>query len=131
MDVKYILTIIIFLLIVDIIWVGYISKPMWDRLVLNVQNSPLEANSLYAGIAYMILISGLILLVADRIRPDSWIKDSLYYGIIYGLVVYGLFDFTNLAIFKNYSLKVSLIDMTWGAFISSVTLLVANYFRYN
>ena len=34
-----------------------------------------------------------------------------------GLIIYGIFDFTNLAIFERYSVGVGLADVAWGTFL--------------
>ena len=46
-------------------------------------------------------------------------------SIILGLIIYGVFDFTNLAIFENYSLKLGLIDMLWGGILFGVSSYIA------
>ena len=41
-------------------------------------------------------------------------------GLIFGLVAYGTYDLTNLATIKNWSLKVTIIDLIWGGFLTSI-----------
>ena len=41
-------------------------------------------------------------------------------GALFGLVAYGTYDLTNLATIKNWSLKVTIIDLIWGAILTSV-----------
>ena len=104
-------------LAIDYIWVGLLSKSMWQDNVLAIQNSPLTANMLYAALSYGLLIYGLWALIVEPGAP-------LWKAALYGLVVYGVFDLTNLAIFKNYSRAVGLLDMLWGAAVcTAVTAL--------
>ena len=51
-------------------------------------------------------------------HPEVW--SSLIYGGLYGLTVYGVFDFTNMAIFDNYELPVAVLDTVWGGFICAL-----------
>ena len=41
---------------------------------------------------------------------------SVAEGAFLGAITYGIFDFSNHAIFKNYGLTLAIIDMTWGTF---------------
>jgi uncharacterized membrane protein len=38
-------------------------------------------------------------------------------AFILGFCVYGIFDFTNMAIFKKYNLKTAISDTLWGAIL--------------
>ena len=41
-----------------------------------------------------------------------------------GLVIYGTFDFTNYAMFKNYDLMVAVMDMVWGSILFMATTYI-------
>jgi uncharacterized membrane protein len=43
------------------------------------------------------------------------------YGALLGFVVYGIYDMTNLAVFREWTVKIALIDWCWGIFLCSVT----------
>lgn len=46
-------------------------------------------------------------------------------GGLFGLVLYGVFNATNFAIFSNYSPTVAILDTLWGTFLFfTVTLFV-------
>ena len=62
---------------------------------------------------------------------------SLYYFIIrenksefeaaiLGFIIYSIFDGTNLAIFKKYSLKAFSVDILWGTFLFFISTLIFN-----
>ena len=52
---------------------------------------------------------------------------SLFWGFIYGVVLYGLMILLNLAMLAGWSLKLSLIDMLWGGMICAVSTTLAAY----
>jgi uncharacterized membrane protein len=44
---------------------------------------------------------------------------------VLGLSAYGLYDLTNHATLKNYSLSLALSDMTWGTFVTAAASVAA------
>ena len=44
---------------------------------------------------------------------------------ILGFVIYGTFDFTNLAVFSNYELFLGILDTFWGAILFSLTTYIS------
>jgi uncharacterized membrane protein len=47
---------------------------------------------------------------------------ALVYGGGLGIVVYGVWNFTNMAIFKNYDIVVGLMDLCWGFVLFSAVV---------
>lgn len=61
--------------------------------------------------AWILLAIGLQYFVIDA----SINKNEVFYkGLLFGLVVYGVYDFTNMATIKNWTLDFLLQDMIWG-----------------
>ena len=52
------------------------------------------------------------------------ILKSLLYGGLVGFFIYGIYNFTSLSIYNNYSLNIAIMDTLWGIFLysTSVTL---------
>ena len=40
---------------------------------------------------------------------------------VFGVCIYGVFDFTNLAIFRRYKLDLAISDMIWGGILFAAT----------
>ena len=61
-------------------------------------------------------------------RDDSLLRIALL-SATFGLVAYGTYDLTNLATLRDFPVFLALVDMTWGAFMSSAmgTLSIAAY----
>ena len=111
--VKFALT----MLILDAIYLSSFSN-QYNSMMKKIQKSPLKMKPLYALVVYVLMILGWKLLIDNK-------KNSVRNSIILGLVIYGVFDFTNLAIFDNYSLKLGLIDMLWGGILFGISAYVA------
>jgi hypothetical protein len=65
-------------------------------------------------------------LTTEATRPGleagSWPKAVLY-GALLGALAYGTYDLTNLAVLKGFTVKVALVDMLWGVFVTAATSL--------
>lgn len=73
------------------------------------------------AVAFYALYAGRLTLFAvlPGLAKGGW-KKALLWGGLFGLFAYGTYDLTNLATLKTWSLKLSLIDMAWGACVSAV-----------
>ena len=125
----FILAIII--LVIDLIWINYIVGDMWKKNVETVQKSPMEIRKQYALLSYVLIIFGIYYFVQMNTTKETYVKDSLVKGFIYGFILYGVFDFTNLAIFKEFDLKTAMIDMAWGGALTASALLITHSIVYS
>jgi len=72
----------------------YFTKSIFGQLVAKIQRTALELKMIGVSVVYILLAIGLYVFVVE---PGK----SLYYAALLGLVIYGVFDFTNYAMFKN------------------------------
>ena len=110
----------LFLLIFDYIWLKYIFIKPWSNMVRQIQQSPLEPKIRYAILVYILIILAITIYVLPQINNKTLLKDSILYGGLLGLIIYGVFDFTNIIFFEKYSLNLALIDMMWGTFLFTI-----------
>jgi len=81
----------------------------------------------YAAGFYLLYVVGVVVLVViPAVTGGSWVQ-ALLMGALLGLVAYGTYDMTNMATLKGYTLRVALVDMGWGTFLTAVSAL-AGYF---
>ena len=115
--IQFILTAII-LVAIDALYLKFIT-PFYNIQVKKIQGNEINIRLYSAFIVYIILITGLYYFV---IGPNKTAKE----GALFGLVVYGVFDFTNHAILDNYSLPLAIMDTIWGAFLCGATTFLIN-----
>lgn len=118
----YIITIIV-VLIADFIWL-YLNRNNYNSLVKKVQGTTIQLNFIGGALSYLFIISGLFLFSIPMItneynknKKQSLFLLSIMYGGVLGLIIYGVFNTTNMAIFKNYDVSVAIMDTIWGFFI--------------
>jgi uncharacterized membrane protein len=89
----------------------------YKKQVQDIQGSKMKERMYLGGIAYILMVVGLNMFVLPNIRKGHELIDSLKYGATFGLVVYGIYDMTAGAVFKNWDLKLAIVDVLWGSFV--------------
>jgi uncharacterized membrane protein len=92
-------------------------KGYFEKQVQLVQGSPLKVNLLGAIICYIFLITGLNYFI---IKPNRSIKDAF----LFGLVIYAVYETTNLALFIKWSWLTVIMDSLWGGVLFALTTLI-------
>ena len=113
---KILFLILLIMVALDSIYI-YFTKSIFGQLIAKIQRTALDVRVLGAVIVYLLLAIGLYVFILEPGRP-------LWYAAILGLVIYGVFDFTNYAILKNYDLSVALMDTVWGATLMTLTTYI-------
>lgn len=80
----------------------------------------------FAGGAYVLLAVALCCVLS----LDRGIGRTLLAGLVAGLVIYGVFDLTNLVVFgRGYSLGLAVSDVCWGTFVMGTSAAVGALLR--
>ena len=110
------------------LWLGVISKDFYKQQLGYIMTP--NVNWYAAIIFYLIFIAGLVLFVISPALAKNSLQHALVFGALFGFITYATYDLTNLATIKDWPLKVTIIDMIWGAVlassVSTVTYLVSN-----
>ena len=115
-------TVLITFLILDSIYLT-LTKNYYNNLVTKIQKSPLELKVMPAAGAYSIILFSWYYFVFQNIKNQSK-KKSIIDSAVLGFCMYSLFDFTNMAIFKNWDLKTVIIDSIWGSILYTLTTII-------
>ena len=100
---------------------------LWKKTIEKVQHKTFKAKLHYALGSYILMIFGVYYFVYKHINSKSWKYDTLIKGFLFGFTLYGVFDFTNLAIFDEYSLHTAMLDMFWGGTLMAITSFISYY----
>jgi uncharacterized membrane protein len=112
----------IVLISLDFVYLNVMKGYFMNQVKL-VQGTPLKVNYLGAAICYIFLITGLNYFI---IKPRKSVTDAFLLGI----VVYGVYETTNYALFSNWSLISVIIDTLWGGLLFASTTYVVEKLRY-
>jgi uncharacterized membrane protein len=106
---------------IDFIYLS-VMKGYFDKQIQIVQGSQTKMNYLGAALCYIFLIVGINYFI---IKPKKSITDAFLLGI----VIYGVYETTNYAIFKNWSFLSVIIDTLWGGLLFASTTYIVNMLR--
>jgi uncharacterized membrane protein len=114
----YVLALVVFVGI-DIVWLAGVARSIYvEEMGALLRKQPM----LGAAVAfYLLYIAGLMLFA---IVPGLKAASPLYalaLGAAVGLLAYGTYDLTNLAVIEGYTLRIALIDLAWGTFLTAIT----------
>jgi uncharacterized membrane protein len=67
--------------------------------------------------------------IAVQQDPTSY-REAVIYGMLVGLVVYGVYNGTNYSILKGWTPKVAILDTLWGVFVCGMASLAVYCFYH-
>ncbi len=111
----------IVLVSIDFVYLNVI-KEYFSNQVKTVQGSQMNINYLGVAICYILLIVGINYFI---IKPHKSVSDAFLLGII----IYGVYETTNYALFKNWSILTVFIDTLWGGLLFASTTFIVNLLR--
>jgi uncharacterized membrane protein len=97
-------------------------KGYFEKQVQSVQGSEMKINFLGAALCYLFLIIGINYFI---IKP----KKSVQEAFLLGLVIYGVYETTNYAIFKKWTFLTVVIDTLWGGILFALTTYIVTILR--
>ena len=78
--------------------------------------------------AYFLMLIGLNIFVIPNVRKSNLFSDSIKYGFLFGIVVYGIYDMTCAALFTKWDIKLAIIDILWGGFVFFISTYFGLFF---
>lgn len=103
---------IIFMLLVDSMYLSTIGNYLFKDMVQTIQHKPLALNVWGVLGSYTSLMILLYVFIFENSPKNK--NKLLFKAFLLGFFVYGVFDFTNLALFTDYNIWHGLVDMIWG-----------------
>jgi len=105
----------------DFIYLNVIKDYFLNQIKL-VQGSEPKVNYLGVALCYIFLIAGINYFI---IKPRKSVNDAFLLGI----VIYGVYETTNYALLKNWSIITVIIDTLWGGLLFAFTTYIVNMLR--
>ena len=110
------------LVLIDSIYLYFVGKSVFDKTVAAIQNSALVVNIAPAIFTYILMAILLNYFIIS-------VNKSAFDAFILGFCTYGIFDFTNMAIFKKYNLRTAITDTLWGAILFFSVTTITYYLK--
>ena len=103
------------MLVLDGVWLGAVAKGLYQREMGSLMA---EQVRIVPIVAFYLLFPAALVYLTLHVEPTGWVE-AVVRGAVLGLAAYGAYDLTNLAIVRDWPLRISLIDWAWGAVISA------------
>ena len=113
------------LAVLDGLWLGVVSREFYKaRIGQLLLEQPVWR---IAIVFYLIYAVGIVAFaVSPALTAGSWTTAALY-GALFGFCAYAIYDITNLATLRGWSMAVSLVDLAWGAVATAAAAAVAAF----
>ena len=102
-------------MVLDGIWLGLLMKNFYRNQlapIARLSDGAIAPNWPAAIAVYVLLGIGIAVFVIPR-APT--VAAAAGFGALFGLVVYGVYDFTNYATLRQWPLVLTFADTAWGA----------------
>lgn len=117
-----------FTLLLDYIWLAKLMQGFYISQLgpyARVRGTTIVPVYWAAAIVYLLLPLGIVLFALPRVDPAHLVQSSLAWGAMFGLVVYGVYDMTNMSTLERWPVRMVWIDICWGCFLCGVTTCFA------
>jgi uncharacterized membrane protein len=108
----------------DALWLGILMKDFYRQQlapIVRLGDGGMAPNWPAAFVVYLLLGTGIALFVMPR---ASTVSLAAGYGALFGLVIYGVYDFTNYSTLREYPFVLTIVDTAWGVAASAASAAV-------
>lgn len=116
----YFSALIIFLFL-DFLWLGILMPEFYnDQLGSLARRAGNELDVIWwsAAVVYLFIPAGLIWFVLPKRRVFLW-------GCLFGIILYGVYDFTNYATLAGWPIALVVVDTLWGGIVCGTTSFIS------
>ena len=114
----------IILLFIDIIYLTFLGGKPFINMVSKIQQNEAKLNKLSAVVTYVMMI----ILMHQFVINKNFTNQKVF---LLGFLTYGIFDFTNMALFSKYDIFIAIQDKIWGGILFMITNIIFNRIKYN
>jgi uncharacterized membrane protein len=120
-NILFLVSAILFV-VIDFIYLNLIKNYFANQVKI-VQGSPLQINLLGTVLCYIFLIFGLNYFIIKS-------NKSAYEAFLLGILIYGVFETTNYALFSKWSILTVTMDTLWGGVLFAIVTFIINKLKY-
>ena len=126
-SIKYNLISTITLLILDFLWIWLFMGKSYAKMIPRIQGTPMKVKKISAILAYGLMVLGLNMFVINNISNEKTKKwEGLLRAFLFGIIVYGIYDFTAGSVLEKWDFKLAMIDILWGGFVYMISYLTSS-----
>lgn len=117
--IEIIFTFVIFILL-DSLYLS-LMRDYFDNQIQIIQGTKINLKIYPAIICYIALVFGLYYFIISK-------NNSILDAFLLGIVIYSVYETTNLALINKWTIKTAIIDTLWGGILFLLTTFLIYYF---
>lgn len=113
--------------VLDAIWFLCTAKSVYYPKLSHLLNpiaKPKIVYFIFLLMIYFLLSLGMCFFVYPRIKMLEHSSIIFCYAALYGLIVYGVYNFTNYITLNNWPIIIVIVDTLWGMFVCGTIGLI-------
>ncbi|NIM01564.1 MAG: DUF2177 family protein [Acidobacteria bacterium] len=118
----FLLTAVVFFAI-DLVWIGVVAAQFYERHLGAFLAPRVRWGA--AILFYVIYIVGLLVFAVLPGLSSGSLARAAALGAFLGFMAYATFDLTCLALFRDFPVKVVVVDLAWGTLLSATVTSAA------
>lgn len=103
--------------LLDLVWFSLVANKMYQRelsSILRLKDGAISVDYAPAVLVYILIALFVTFFVVPK---ASSLGAAFLWGALGGLILYGVYDLTNLAFLKDWTLPATVADIMWGTFM--------------
>lgn len=107
----------------DLLWLGVLAKGFYRRELGHLMSD--QVTWWAAALFYILYGAGVVYFCVQPALREGGLRAAALHGALLGLLVYGTYDLTNIAVLRQWGVAIALTDIAWGVFLTSVVSVLA------
>lgn len=120
--IRYIAALVM-LVVGDTLWLGYFSHAVFQPTLKPILRETIDWRAVV--LFYLLYTIGIVVFAVGPALANRSALQALLYGLLFGFLAYMTYDATNFATLSAWTVKLAVMDVSWGIFISGAAGLVS------
>ncbi len=118
-------TILIVYCAIDAVWLSVMAPRMYKPTLRDILLKDFKLGP--AIVLYLAYPAGILVFATLPALEAGSVKPAFIYGALLGALAYATYDLTNYATLRNWTLRMTAIDIIWGAVVTAIPAASAFY----
>jgi uncharacterized membrane protein len=107
----------------DLLWLGVLARGFYRRELGHLMS---DGVTWWAALLFYVLYgAGVLHFCVQPALRQGGLRAAAMQGALLGLLVYGTYDLTNIAVLRGWSVAAAAADVAWGTFLTAAAAVVA------
>lgn len=107
----------------DLVWLSYFARAVFRPTLGPILREEINWRAVIAF--YLLYAVGIVVFAVGPALANQSARQALIYGLLFGFFAYITYDVTNYATLNAWTIKLAVMDVAWGTFISGVAGLIS------